>query len=157
MSVKASWFQIGLSGTANLNFHWRNLLDGVLRLTRGNAGAPITDVMLVNADNSVAFPSGVSGGVLGAGQPLQNVTGSRALSTVYTNSTGKPIFVNVQMVINTANCNAVLATQGINYIGSSTGNAGHGSAVCGIVAAGASYSATSNAGTPTLVQWNEMR
>ena len=53
--------QVGQSGTASNNFHWRNLLDGLLRLTRGNAGTPITDVMRVKADNSVEFPGGYTG------------------------------------------------------------------------------------------------
>lgn len=53
--------QVGQSGTASNNFHWRNLLDGILRLSRGNAGSPITDVMRVKADNSVEFPGGYTG------------------------------------------------------------------------------------------------
>ena len=51
--------QVGQSSTASNNFHWRNLLDGLLRLSRGGAGAPITDVMQVKADNSVEFPGGI--------------------------------------------------------------------------------------------------
>ena len=95
--------QVGQSSTASNNFHWRNLLDGLLRLSRGNAGAPITDVMRVQADNSVEFPGGVASGVLGAGQTWQNVTGSRAVATTYTNSTGKPIQIAVA-------CNTTIAT-----------------------------------------------
>jgi hypothetical protein len=57
--VKADAVQVGQSSTASNNFHWRNLLDGLLRLSRGNAGSPITDVMRVKADNSVTFPGGV--------------------------------------------------------------------------------------------------
>lgn len=53
--------QVGQSGTASNNFHWRNLLGGLLRLSRGNAGSPITDVMRVKADNSVEFPGGCTG------------------------------------------------------------------------------------------------
>lgn len=93
--LKLGGIQIGQSNTASNNFHWRNLLDGLLRLSRGNAGSPITDVMRVRADNSVEFPGGVSDGVLGAGQTWQNVTASRVLGTNYTNSTGKPIMVTV--------------------------------------------------------------
>lgn len=58
--VKLATIQVGKSGTASNNFHWRNLLDGLLRLTRGNAGAPITDVMRVKEDNSVEFPGGIA-------------------------------------------------------------------------------------------------
>jgi len=55
--------QVGRSATANQNFHWRNLLDGLLRLSRGNIGeASPADVMRVKADNSVEFPGGISGG-----------------------------------------------------------------------------------------------
>lgn len=61
-TIKFGSVQIGTSQTASNNFHWRNLLDGLLRLSRGNAGAPITDVMTVNADNSVSFPGGIVGG-----------------------------------------------------------------------------------------------
>lgn len=109
MSVKASWFQIGLSNTANLNFHWRNLLDGVLRLTRGNAGVPIADIMLVKADNSVEFPGNVASGVLGAGQTWQNMTASRFSGTTYTNTTGRPILVHEGITGGaiTAVCNGV--------------------------------------------------
>lgn len=97
--VVTNGVQVGQSGTASNNFHWRNLLDGVFRLTRGNAGSPFTDVMTVNADNSVSFPGNVASGVLGAGQTWQDVTSSRVSGTTYTNSTGKPICVSVFSVI----------------------------------------------------------
>lgn len=59
--------QFGQSGTASNNFHWRNMLDGLLRLSRGNAGSlgagdNAADVMRVKADNSVEFPGGIRGG-----------------------------------------------------------------------------------------------
>ena len=60
--LKTGAVQVGQSGTASNNFHWRNLLDGLLRLSRGNAGdASPTDVMRVKADNSVEFPGGIAG------------------------------------------------------------------------------------------------
>lgn len=90
--LKTGAVQVGQSSTASNNFHWRNLLGGLLRLSRGNAGAPITDVMRVNADNSVEFPGGVASGVFGTGQTWQNFTSSgRAYGTTYTNTTGKTI------------------------------------------------------------------
>lgn len=97
--VISNGVQVGQSNTVSNNFHWRNLLDGLLRLSRGNAGAPIVDAITVNADNSVSFPGNVASGVLGAGQTWQNVTGSRAVGTTYTNSTGKPICVSVFSVV----------------------------------------------------------
>lgn len=59
--VKTANVQIGTGPSASNNFHWRNLLDGLLRLSRGNAGSPITDVMRVKADDSVEFPGGYTG------------------------------------------------------------------------------------------------
>lgn len=59
--LKLGGIQIGQSNTASNNFHWRNLLDGLLRLSRGNAGdASPTDVMRVKADDSVEFPGGIA-------------------------------------------------------------------------------------------------
>lgn len=60
--LKTGAVQVGQSDAASNNFHWRNLLDGILRLSRGDAGSPIADVIRVRADNSVGFPGGISGG-----------------------------------------------------------------------------------------------
>lgn len=79
--IKTGAVQVGQSNTASNNFHWRNLLDGLLRLSRGNAGSPITDVMRVKADNSVEFP----GGVVDPRTP-QNLTASRVVGVSYTNT-----------------------------------------------------------------------
>lgn len=60
--LKTGAVQVGQSGAASNNFHWRNLLDGLLRLSRGNAGdVSPPDVMRVKADNSVEFPGGYTG------------------------------------------------------------------------------------------------
>lgn len=60
--IKSGKVQVGQSGTSTENFHFRNLLDGLLRVCRGNAEevAP-TEVMVVNADDSVSFPGGYTG------------------------------------------------------------------------------------------------
>jgi hypothetical protein len=44
--------------------------------------------------NGTTWTSAAPAGTLGVGQTWQNVTGSRASGTTYTNSTGKPIMVN---------------------------------------------------------------
>lgn len=59
--LKTGAVQVGQSPTASNNFHWRNLLDGTLRLSRGDIGSGIAQVMRVNADNSVSFLSGYTG------------------------------------------------------------------------------------------------
>lgn len=65
-ALQTDGLQVGRSGTASNNFHWRNLLDGLLRLSRGNAGSlgvgdNAADVMRVKADSSVEFPGGYTG------------------------------------------------------------------------------------------------
>ena len=153
MSVKASWFQIGLSGTDNLNFHWRNLLDGVLRLTRGSAGTPITDVMTVNADNSVSFPGNVASGVLGAGQTWQNVTASRAASTTYTNTTGRPIYVYISYITPAGGIESV-RVDGI-VVGRGSGSAGVSNNHYLVVPNGSTYVLTTNGASVST--WAELR
>lgn len=100
--LKTGAVQVGQSGTASNNFHWRNLLDGLLRLSRGNADAPITDVMRVKADNSVVFPGGVASGVLGAGQTGYDETANRVAGTIYTNTSPAGITVSVTSVYGAA-------------------------------------------------------
>lgn len=83
--LKAGAVQVGQSGTASQNFHWRNLLDGVLRLYRGNAeDVSPTEVMRVNANNSVAFPGGVVGGFSKEYvSPEQTITSGGALTLAH--------------------------------------------------------------------------
>lgn len=89
--------QVGQSGTASNNFTWRNLLDGLLRLSRGNAGSPITDVMRVKADNSVEFPGGISGYV----SPEQTITAAGQITL--THLLGRaPAFFRVAAICKTA-------------------------------------------------------
>ena len=158
MSVKASWFQIGLSGTANLNFHWRNLLDGVFRLTRGNAGTPIADVMRVNADNGVEFPGSVVSGVIYTGQTRQNMTTLRALNTTYYNTTKLPITVTVEAALGNSS-SAVEAyingsNKGIMIQGTIT--AGINYSMTFVILPGEAYAATPS-GSCSLTLWWETR
>lgn len=154
--LKVGTAQIGQSGTSSQNFHWRNLLDGLLRLSRGNAGdVSPTDVMRVNADNSVSFPGGVVSGVLGAGQTWQDVKVSRAAGTTYTNTTGKPIEVIV--VYSGVNAQLELQVNGSTiwrqFSAVSSGDIYQGARV--LVPAGSTYRVTGTLGT--LFSWWELR
>lgn len=155
--VKTGAVQVGQSATASNNFHWRNLLDGVLRLTRGNAGSPIADVMLVKADNSVGFPGGVSSGVLGAGQSWQDVktTPGRVSGTSYTNTTGRPIIVKVTTGGSTTTAVAITVS-GVLVESQSTSDSSALSASSGqaLVPHGATYSVAVTGG---ISIWTELR
>lgn len=56
--------QLGISGTPSDNFHLRTLPSpaGTLRLSRGNMGAPLQDVMEVSPAGVMSFPQGVFAG-----------------------------------------------------------------------------------------------
>jgi hypothetical protein len=63
------------------------------RLAAGTAGYALT------TNGAGADPSWAFAGGLGVGQTWQDVTASRVSGTTYTNSTGKPIQVNFQLVV----------------------------------------------------------
>ena len=87
--IKSIMHQLGLSGDPAKNFTMSvpAAPDGTMKLARGNAGATTQDIMTVDAAGKVAFPQNV--------QSWQNLSGSRALGTTYTNGTGQPIQVAV--------------------------------------------------------------
>ncbi len=145
--------QVGQSLTASNNFHWSNLLDGLLLLSRGNAGSPITDVMRVKADNSVEFPGGVASGVFGTGQTVHDVTASRAKATLYTNSTGKPIKVSINPTA-TANATSSITVNGVVVQSLSFGSATVTAPLEWEVPNGATYQFDS---TTTIIRWVEQR
>ncbi|MGO4416780.1 hypothetical protein AB4Z27_27800 [Cupriavidus sp. KB_39] len=94
--------------------------------------------------------------VIGIAQTQQNVTASRAIGTTYTNSTGKPIFIEVQLQL--------ASGQGMNFQKNGAnvqafGNGGSGSGgftTASIVPAGYTYGVTATPGA-TLIGWYETR
>lgn len=143
--------QVGQSGTAANNFTIRTLDDGSLRISRGNAGAEIADVLVIDANGNFSTAP-----VLGVGQTWQDVTASRVLGTTYTNTTGKPIQVAVR-ASSTATASVVVTVNGVavpSFIHPAS-NTLAGQTV--VIPTGATYSATLSAGAGTLINWLEMR
>jgi hypothetical protein len=94
---------------------------------------------------------------LGVDQTWQNLLGSRAFGTTYTNSTGKPIMVNIAAtIINTTTITAVVSgvTVAVENGTGATSNAP--ATVSFIVPNGATYSIT-NSGSSSLAVWAELR
>lgn len=92
--------------------------------------------------------------VLGVGQTWQTVTGSRSLGVTYTNSTGKPIMVNVRATMTDASNTVVITVGGVATGGGSASNtniAAHST----VVPPGATYVATAAGGSLSL--WAELR
>ena len=107
------------------------ILNPALGVTSGGTGlASLTSnsVVLGNGSNPVQLIApGNSGnvltsngttwtssalGVIGVGQTWQNVTGSRASGTTYTNNTGKPIMVNAGSIATGITTSGISATVG---------------------------------------------
>jgi len=96
---------------------------------------------------------------LGVGQTLQNFTGSRALNTNYTNSTGRPIFVSVTGV-QTANgarvIGLIVSSLFVDEDLTASASANDQVTVTGIVPAGAVYQVQAS-GINASPGWLELR
>ena len=88
---------------------------------------------------------------LGVGQSYSNVTSSRVLSTTYTNSTGKPIFVSV---LCGGNATTSAYVNGAEIQRSTFTTTNTNTNVAFIVPNGLTYSVTSGAG---ILLWTELR
>ncbi len=107
----------------------------------------------VLTSNGTTWTSATPAGGLGIGQTWQDVTGSRSASTTYTNSTGKPIMVNIRLATTTSTSSGTLTVGGVVIaIGSSDDNYNPYQTICGIVPNGTNYSFSGNIGS-----WVELR
>ena len=109
--------------------------------------------------NATGTSNSLNAGI-GVNQTWQDMTGSRALSTKYTNSTGKPIIVNVYVSAGAVSLSQLQASinGGTNIVISLNTNSGGGVGAAGhvLIPTGATY-AISNPYTSTLAQWFELR
>jgi len=113
---------------------------------------------IVNYDRatSLATFTGRATNSIGETQTWQNMTGSRAFGTIYTNSTGRPIMVSVLANLNSAaNCNITVAGIVVGF----ASNPSAGSltdCVQAIIPTGAQY-IVSLSGGGSLNTWSELR
>lgn len=134
------------STTARSNVPYR--VVGYVESTQATAGTWVTAPSTIQGQGGQALAAMSS---LGYGQTWQNVAGSRAVSTTYYNTTGKPIQVSVAG--STSNSNLILIIGGVSMCVDQP-NTGDISHVFGTVPPGSSYSAT-YAGT--INNWSELR
>lgn len=119
---------------------------GYIESTQATAGTWATAPSTIQGHGGQAIAAMSS---LGYSQTWQVVTGSRAYSTTYYNTTGKPIYVFVQ---NTSAATATATVNGVVIHNTSGTNAGF---INFIVPPGGSYSTTWTSGTLNL--WTELR
>lgn len=89
---------------------------------------------------------------IGVGQTWQNVSGSRALATTYTNSTGRPILVSVALGVGAAGQSVTATVSGVTVV--SAPSAGFTLPFSFIVPNGGTYSVTATSG---FTSWSELR
>lgn len=93
---------------------------------------------------------------IGTGQSWQNVTGSRALNTTYTNSTGFPIMVVVNTNSSVNTITTTTLTVGGLAVASNGSQGGNLNGVTAIVPNGVTYSCAVGSGA-SLNSWYELR
>lgn len=123
---------------------------GYVESTQATAGTWATAPSTIQGCGGQALTSMSS---LGYGQTWQVVTGSRAFSTTYYNTTGKPIMVSVQANLGSSET-TTFVVDGVtvcNYLSNSTG--GDNPSMQIIVPSGSSYSSTG----ASLRTWSELR
>lgn len=125
---------------------------GFVESTQATAGTWATAPSKIQGYGGQAF-SAMSG--LGYGQTVQNLAGSRATSTTYYNTTGKPIFVNVALTSTLGSSSFITVNGSGTY--ASGGAANITQTLSGIIPPNASYAVTVSAGVPTIQFWTELR
>ena len=128
---------------------------GLLNIqTNGTTAIAIDGSQNVVVTGTLSATGGVQG-TLGVGQVWTNVTGSRALATTYTNSTGKPIQVVVSASDSTVNQVMTIYVSGVLIFQQLATSGYTYPAGCVIVPNGATYTVSLASGT--LVCWAELR
>lgn len=127
----------------------------------GNGTSGITSVAPstsgnVLTSNGTAWTSAENARI-GVGQTWQDVAGSRAINSNYTNNTGKPIQVAVIVSANPNQTNATLVVNGLNVarIQNQFGDRALVGSLSAIVPDGVSYSVS--ASSSSIVSWSELR
>ena len=118
--------------------------------------APSTSGNLLTSNGTTWASSGPN--TLGYNQTWQDVTASRASGTTYTNSTGKPIQVNVAGDCSSGSAILYLTVGGVLISGGQVTNIANQTAQVGaIIPPGATYVLSVSTGTVTPTYWSELR
>jgi len=99
----------------------------------------------------------LQGDVIGLSQTWQNLTASRALSTTYTNSTGKPILVQVFCTAATVNAQTTLTINSVVVATHCLAGSTTGGTVYGIVPNSGTYSVAQAGASAAIQIWTELR
>jgi hypothetical protein len=127
---------------------------GYIESTQATAGTWATAPSTIQGCGGQALTAMSS---LGYSQTYQDVTASRALSTTYYNTTGRPIAVSINGAATSLNGAIGITVNGVAvHTGQSGPNSGQIQAYC-VVQPGASYLASVTGGTASVSTWFELR
>lgn len=145
----ASSASVIYSTTARSNVPYR--VVGFVEFTQTTAGAWATAPSRIQG----AGGQSVAMNTIGMGQTWQNVAASRAVSTNYTNTTGRPILVSCSLSSSSANSHVSLTVNGVNVSDAQIYATGATGALSAIVPPGGVYSAQGTAAA--VYVWAELR
>ena len=133
-----------------------------IAISGDTSGAITLSAPAVAGTNTITLPAStgtaaLTSDVIGVGQTWQGLTGSRAIGTTYTNSTGKPIMVAYTASCSSGNSVQGLTINGVNVFSTGLSSNGLPIGVSLIVPNGATYVTATNNGTLTLITWAELR
>lgn len=117
----------------------------------GLTGSAVIGVPNGGTGSNNTTGAGVNLGIIGVGQTWQNLTGSRAANTNYTNSTGRPIMVFAKSTSAQGSITALVNSVEVAYAAAG----GHTMGINFLVPAGAVYRVNYVAGT--MSYWSELR
>lgn len=149
ISSSANSASVAYSAIARTNVPFR--VVGFINIAQATAGAWVTVPSTIQGAGGEA---GSSMAGLGYGQTWQNLLGSRAVATTYTNTTGRPISVSVGLTSAGGNASVFPTVNGVSLATLNVNVAGSNAAQIFTVPPGHTYSAT---GTGTLTAWVELR
>jgi hypothetical protein len=147
----------GGTGASSITANSVVLGNGTSALS-GNLVAPSTSGNVLTS-NGTTWTSAAATSI-GVGQTWQNVTGSRALATTYTNSTGKPIQVSVSGFGSPSGGTFEFYINGILVSTNGTTSLASGSSYASfslIIPNGNTYSCSVASGNSSLISWYELR
>jgi len=125
---------------------------GYIESTQATAGAWATVPSTIQGAGGQAM---TSLGSLGSGQTWQDLTASRSFATNYTNTTGKPIVVYIQ-VVSTVATGIALTINGFS-LNSNTNTPAGFMIISAIIPPGAVYNASTPGGALSSLKWSELR
>jgi hypothetical protein len=145
----------GGTGASSITANSVILGNGASTLS-GNLVAPSTSGNVLTS-NGTTWTSTAPAGI-GVGQTWTDVSGSRAVSTTYTNSTGKPILLSVQGTASVVGMYVIFTVGGVAIASGTAGGTSSGFAGANIIIpVGATYSFAPNTGSLTSLKVFELR